>query len=211
MENAIFAQNPWFESFFLLFAYLVYDCFKNFDAANVRSFDGTSCIWSWFWFDLILILVLIWFWFDIILILIWFWFDFDLILIWFWFAMRAVFFGERADFGVAGRAEISPPVPVPPPLKMLILHHRLKGIEHTFFWRVKIHQFSWKIYEFSWNFRRKKFFIFRAQSCPWRFWKMFSFLELKKGRRSGNFAEIWWPRQVAQNNVRFWNGGPPFH
>ena len=102
--------------------YLVYDCFKNFDAANVRSFDGTSCIWSWFWFDLILILVLIWFWFDIILILIWFWFDFDLILIWFWFAMRAVFFGERADFGVAGRAEISPPVPVPPPLKMLILH-----------------------------------------------------------------------------------------
>ena len=102
--------------------YLVYDCFKNFDAANVRSFDGTSCIWSWFWFDLILILVLIWFWFDIILILIWFWFDFDLILIWFWFAMRAVFFGERADFGVAGRAEISPPVPVPPPLKMLIKH-----------------------------------------------------------------------------------------
>ena len=31
--------------------------------------------------------------------------------------MRAVFFGERADFGVAGRAESSPPVPVPPPFE----------------------------------------------------------------------------------------------
>ena len=37
-------------------------------------------------------------------------------------AMRGMLFDERAEFGVAGRAEIRPPLLVPPPLKMLILH-----------------------------------------------------------------------------------------
>ena len=138
----------------------------------------------WFDFDFSFDLILIWYYFDSDLILIWFWFDFDLILIWFWFAMRAVFFGERADFGVAGRAEISPPVPVPPPLKMLILHHRLKGIEHTFFWRVKIHQFSWKIYEFSWNagdkFSPEKIFHFPGAKLSMEVLKHVFFSRIEK-------------------------------
>ena len=41
--------------------------------------------------------------------------------------------GERTVFKRAARAEICPPVPVPPPLEKPILHHHRRHLEHTFF------------------------------------------------------------------------------
>ena len=49
--------------------------------------------------------------------------------------------GESTVFKRAARAEICPPVPVPPPLEKPILHHHRRHLEHTFFWRQKITKF----------------------------------------------------------------------
>ena len=47
---------------------------------------------------------------------------------------------KKRRSGGARWAEICPPLPVPPPLKMLIKHNQRKHIEYTFFSQQKFHQ-----------------------------------------------------------------------